>query len=751
MEWNFFNVWTWIAIAVLIAFAVLTWTTLKMTGGPSRGRRVAWLVLRGLILGALLIILLNPHRVERSEFREPLDVAILVDDSTSMTLRDNPDEPTRFEKLKARLPEIQKLVGKDARLRWYRFADETSAIEGPDQLSANGTESNIGKALKTVLGDEQTRQLGAVVLISDGQTRDADAARSSAKLFEQAKIPLFTHLIGTSDESPDLRLIQLTANQESTFSPRVEIQGLLNAPGFRDQIFDLKVTCRDQVVYQSQETIVNEKQPFKLVFKTPFTGFQRYHVEFSPLPGERRSDNNSGSVGAEIRDQKIRVLNMEGTPREGHYLENALEVDPDIEVTSLFFPQSSSIESSKQIPFTVDVNGRKIYNVAHPTKGYPRSLEEMLNYDVIINSDIYKDAFTPEQLDDTVSLVEEHGGGFVMVGGFTAFGSGHYDETVIDKLMPVDVYDNEGIKHGSFQLDIPDDVLGHPIMAIGVDRNDTAQIWREKFPGFAGLNTVNRVKPGATALALNPNLKNSYGPLIVFAVQQIGRGRTMAFTSDTTSSWGSRFQSSFGTPEDRNLYYRRFWTQTVRWLAADRIRRKSGELRIELDQNTAIPGETVNVSIPYPESNPEAAITLGMGLPDTEPEPVELTRNEVTRSWKARLKMPSEGEWILTARMPQKELDPLFTRALINVIPDQRELDSTSANQKLMSQLAAIGGAQALSNNPAAWDIQVDSRGSRIIEFGNHALWDRWWVIGLLLVLLTLEWGLRRRWIGGAA
>ena len=47
MEWNFFNAWTWIAIAVLIAFAVLTWTTLKMKGGPSRGRRVAWLVLRG--------------------------------------------------------------------------------------------------------------------------------------------------------------------------------------------------------------------------------------------------------------------------------------------------------------------------------------------------------------------------------------------------------------------------------------------------------------------------------------------------------------------------------------------------------------------------------------------------------------------------------------------------------------------------------------------------------------------------------
>ena len=100
------------------------------------------------------------------------------------------------------------------------------------------------------------------------------------------------------------------------------------------------------------------------------------------------------------------------------------------------------------------------------------------------------------------------------------------------------------------------------------------------FPGFSGQNTVNRAKPGARVLAFNADQSNDYGPLVVFAVQQIGRGRTMAFTSDTTQSWGSRFHTKFGTPEDPNLYYRRFWNQAVRWLAADRIRRKSGELRV---------------------------------------------------------------------------------------------------------------------------------------------------------------------------
>ena len=37
------------------------------------------------------------------------------------------------------------------------------------------------------------------------------------------------------------------------------------------------------------------------------------------------------------------------------------------------------------------------------------------------SSDIFKEAFTSDPPDMTVSLVEEHGGGFVMVGGHTAF------------------------------------------------------------------------------------------------------------------------------------------------------------------------------------------------------------------------------------------------------------------------------------------------------------------------------------------
>lgn len=749
MEWSTYPAWNWIAAGVCVVFAAIAWRTLRMPHGPSLGRRLLWLGLRGALLALLLAILLHPHRVERREFREPQDLAVLLDNSASMSLRDAPGTAPRLEQLQQAVQPMSGLAGGGVRLRWYRFADDAQPTSGPEALTATGRDSRIDKALESVLGDERTRDLGAVILVSDGQTPDPEAARRAARLYQQAKIPLYTLLVGTPDEAPDLVLSDLAAAQESLYDLRVRVAGTLKAPGFSGRQVMLRVQCEGRVVHESFETVEGDAKPFELSFETPFTGFHRYQVEVRPEEGERLTDNNSGVVGAEVLDRKIRVINMEGTPQAGHWLENALESDPDIEVTSYFFPQSESFETSRKIPFTIDADGRKIYNIAHPIKGYPRTLQDMLNYDVVINSDIFKEAFTPEQLDLTVALVEEHGGGFVMVGGSTAFGAGHYDETVIDKLMPVDVYGNEGMKWAGFKLQVPDEMLDHPVMALGATREETARIWQDIFPGFSGLNTVNRAKPGARVLAFNANQSNNYGPLVVFAVQQIGRGRTMAFTSDTTQSWGSQFHTQFGTSADQTLYYRRFWNQAVRWLAADRIRRKSGELKLQLDRNVAVPGESVEVRIPFSPTYPNAVVTLKRGLPGQEAVSVDLIRDEVTRTWHAEVPLTSAGEWIFTAGLPRTGLDPLFAYALANVVPDTRELSSTAANRDLMVELAQLGGGRLLENDPKTWAVKVDPRGSRIIEYGRRAIWDRWWVMALLLALLTAEWALRRRWIGG--
>ena len=275
---------------------------------------------------------------------------------------------------------------------------------------------------------------------------------------------------------------------------------------------------------------------------------------------------------------------------------------------------------------------RRVYNVADPRRGFPTTLESLLQYDVIINSDIYRQAFTQEQLDNTVAFVEKFGGGFVMVGGVTAFGAGHYDETVIDKLMPVDCYGARDYTYSSFNIEIPEQAFDHPIMQVGDSPAETRSAWLDNFPGFGGLNLANRPKPGAITLALHESMANEYGNRVIFAVQQIGRGRTMAFTPDTTEAWGTMFESRWGVDTDPILYYQRFWNNAIRWLAADRVQHKSSEFVVNVSRRDTVAGVPVRISIPLPESAPAKNINLRCDFPDGTERLLELTVDPVAQT-----------------------------------------------------------------------------------------------------------------------
>src|SRR5688500_237515 len=97
--------------------------------------------------------------------------------------------------------------------------------------------------------------------------------------------------------------------------------------------------------------------------------------------------------------------------------------------------------------------------------GFPVTREELLQFDCVICSDIERGAFTQEQVDWTVELVAERGGGFAMVGGITSFGAGHWDNTIWDKLIPVDMSGGvrgQGWMYYPFQARVPQEALSHP-------------------------------------------------------------------------------------------------------------------------------------------------------------------------------------------------------------------------------------------------------------------------------------------------
>ncbi len=355
--------------------------------------------------------------------------------------------------------------------------------------------------------------------------------------------------------------------------------------------------------------------------------------------------------------------------------------------------------------------------------------------------------------------MEDYGGGFVMVGGFTSFGAGANEKTPLERIIPVTMDQERDITPGSFKPRVSTGALAHSIMQVGADAPSTRQAWLEKLPQFTGFNRVDRAKPGAVVLLEHPAQLTRYGPCVILAVQEIGKGRSMAFTTDTTRGWGQDFETLWGEPINGGLplieancdrrYYRQFWANAIRWLAAGRV--LNSGIQLELARESPGTNRPVGARVILSPETPNAEVSLSLVSSTHAELKVPAKYNPATRDHRAEFMPAGPGQYVVTAaaRQGTKELgadSQFLSWDALGV--EEIEL---RANPQLMAELAAAGGGKALS--PALDVSSVTEMLSNPVRTTEHfryrPLWDKPIWLLLIVSLLTAEWVVRRS--GGLA
>ena len=230
---------------------------------------------------------------------------------------------------------------------------------------------------------------------------------------------------------------------------------------------------------------VDGKQTHQMVIETDRAGGRVLLAEVTELDHEATGENNRVPFRMAPRTKKVTVIYMEGGPPNAfRRLSEALSEDPDIECLD--------------IGTVFRGPGRSGLKKNDSRLGYPGTRAELFAYDVVICSDIARESFTQDQLNWTVEMVAERGGGFAMVGGNQSYGAGQYHKTVWNGLIPVDM-GQWGLERGFeniiywgagrlFRVVVPPESQGHPIWHFADDphgtgrsckkcRSSTAAIW----------------------------------------------------------------------------------------------------------------------------------------------------------------------------------------------------------------------------------------------------------------------------------
>jgi len=714
----------------------------KETG---KGRKLFLLVVRLVCIALLVLVSFDPRAGVHEDSVEPMEIAVLVDTSKSMETMGYRDA-TRWANVREEVEQLIPNLSKHHIPKIYTFGSALAAVNKlPD--SPDALESNLSSALEEVLRVSRDRKLGAVVVLSDGQVADMAPVRNVARRLKKRNIPVYGINYGKELEEPDVALLDATMNQPLLHERRLQLVTTIQSAGFEGERTLLTVSQQDRVVHEEEVFIKEGRQTHTTTFMVSADGFQSYDVALRKLDGERLANNNTVSSAVYVKREKIRVLYMEGSHHVLNVLPMELSKDPAIEVETMFvvqkYREKGRLNYSMARSMIMPGTSKKIYNVTHPTNGVPTNKKDIFKYDVIILSDIFKEAFTEQQIEAFVEFVEEQGGGFVMVGGDTAFGKGDYDETLIDRILPVEIKLNNDTSSASIRAGITEEGLRHPIMQIEKGEKENKLAWKG-LPRFSGMNLVDRAKPGATTLAHLPGSKDT----VIWAVQEIGKGRSMAFTPDTTPDWGTEFER-FGTSKDQRKYYRAFWNNTIRWLAANRLAKKgAAAVEIQLPKR-CVASITAPVTITYSEHfQPSGPPTLTVTSPNGVKDKLSVTSNTASNyaSFLSSFVPSSPGKHMLTLRTETTD-GPAFYKQLVYVSEVGQELSSTKAKPDTLKQLSAITGGKVIRMHKGdAWVDLFSQWEHQVTRYQDRSIWDRWWALLILITLLSLDWFMRRRW-----
>lgn len=749
-------IWPWPIVALLggamLAVVLLTYPPRVRHLAP--GWRRAMIGLRLLTAVVLLFAMLRPaFRISQTD-SDSAQLIILTDRSASMATPDGPGGMSRREALLKSLADSESVLeelSEKIDIRFVDFAQEPVGVDSPAE-TADGSYTAIGSTLDELRREDTGKRVFGVVLMSDGAQRaippfDLDPRTASRTFAEQLGVPIHTVTFGTSDLSTaglDLAvedlLIDPVTFEKKTVPVRATVR-LLGAAGRKVRVQLLRENRLGLTPGQSGELepvpFVSGSQPavdltpesndesraLDLSMVADVPGEYKIAVEAVPLEGELKTTNNRLETLLTVRKGGLKVAYFDTLGRD----------EPQ-------FIAKLNQTAKIQLDWKVLLPGRR----AALTEISPTFFDPG-QYDVYIIGDVPASAFRrgPNDLLRQMADRVNEGAGLLMIGGQHSFGPGGYAQTPIADLLPVEMDSSETIADDATNPDahyerrlqmLPtrSGSLQHYVM--NVDPRDNAGTW-EDLPPLLG---ANRLTPKRTAdvLAATPDDI----PLLMAA--DTGRGRTMAFATDSTWLWHMHGHEDV---------HQRFWQQIVLWLARKELEGDQPVWVLVEPRNYAPASEiTMTFGARDETGQPieDADFTVTVTGPDGEPD--VLTPRRSSSSHFAIFdgtQVPGDYWVTVTAQNGGVALGPAATTRFI-IDPRDPELDNPAADPDLMAEIASLTGTSAVppENVPSFFqDLLNAGLTTELTQYTQINLWDGWPLLLVFVVLMTTEWFLRKR------
>ncbi len=771
------GIWALIILGV-IGLAVLLY---RRERGLRPGLRATLIAIRITILLLVVAALFEPTVALKETHEEKRALAVLVDVSQSMNIRDqrkraedvhdaavalgflpvqdeegaegvNSDLNTKQRNAIAaasRLDLARDLLSKSAApifdslsedldIRYYTFGDsldvlgdgESNPREEIAGIKADREGTALAASMREVASANRGDALAGIILMSDGIETGADQPEAVAHDLGVRGIPVFTLPMGVPD--PDDVSIRNVIVQDVAFvGDTVPVRVQIRSKGYEKRTADLIVKFNEKEVARESVVFEGGLQYVDMAFdaRVRAKGAVLLEVDIEPFIDEATAENNRITKSVRVVNEKINVLCIEGSARwEFRYLRAILKRDPRINATFIATRAGNDLAMQSS-----DYIAR-----------FPEDAEDAFKYDLVILGDVDSAFFTPGEFARLEELVSERGGSLLMLAG-PKYSPSSYEGTSVENMLPVKFNGKDkwhDIGKSVYPVLTPEG-RSSLVLTLEMNRDKNDRIWTHVAP-MDRLPPLLEPRPGASVLAELSDSVSRIRPYPLISWQRYGTGKCMLMATDRL--WRLRFRTG-------DKYHWRVWSQCIQFLTLSRLMGEHKQIRMETDR------------VSYPEGD---QVRIYAEVLDDGYEPVLQARYDVfvgavsdddEDSNKARVSLRPDsarpglyvgyfsplGEGRYRIQAGEEDLD--YANSIEFQVADVRaEMANTDMQIERLLRIAKLSGGKCL-NLSAIEELadSLDRTRTTTISRTERPLWDNWFFALLLIGLMGCEWIVRRR------
>jgi len=363
--------------------------------------------LRSLVIAGVAIALARPSWITHDD---KLATVVLVDVSDSVSDKQLAAARTYVEQL-------DKAKG-DGSLQVITFAEKPTVVRGGGEgtfdtskivrHSGGGAGTDVQAAMQLAYGLYPEGHLPRMVIVSDGNQTLGDLAIEAYRA-KDMNVKVSTKTFA-EDRVDEVRVVGLSVPDDLKTGQPFEVTA------------EIWSTHEDKATLAlSQDEFPNALEPSKQItlhegvnrvkFKSQAAraGAVTYRLRLASVEHDTEKQNNAAVITAPVKG-KPNILYVEGgvlrEPGSAGYLQRALEHEN----------------------MDVEVRG---------PRGLPANPKDLEKYDLVLVSDVPAQFMGAGQMAALDTYVSQLGGGLIMAGGEDSFGSGGYQGTRIEQIMPV--------------------------------------------------------------------------------------------------------------------------------------------------------------------------------------------------------------------------------------------------------------------------------------------------------------------------